>query len=66
MILARYVLTVHSPDVVDASEGSADTWERTDARVLADLPAMLEAVEEDLGDLLRDGYEVTIESETTL
>lgn len=66
MILARFILTIHSPDIVDASEGSADTWERTDARVLADLPARLEAVEEDLEDLLPEGYTVSIEPETTL
>lgn len=66
VILARYVLTIHSPDVIDASEGSADEWERTDARVLADLPARLEAVAEDLEDLLPEGYTVSIEPETTL
>lgn len=59
MILARYVLSLHAPDVHDV----ADQWERTEARVLADFPARLEAVEEDLTDLLPAGYRITLEPE---
>ena len=63
MILARYLLTLTSPEV-PAEEGSADRWARMDARVLADLPAILEATEEDLNDLLKDGYEIRLEPVT--
>ena len=61
--LARYVLSVRSPEVVPAEEGSAYKWDLSDARLLADLPAMLEAVQEDLQDLLPEAYTVTIEQE---
>jgi hypothetical protein len=57
MILGRWTLTLHAPEVHDV----ADQWERTEARVLADFPARLEAVEEDLGDLLPAGYEISFE-----
>jgi hypothetical protein len=54
MILATYDLQVVSA----GQEGSALTQD--DKRVLANLPAMLEAVEEDLTALLPPGYEAVI------
>ena len=62
--LARYVLSVRSPEVVPAEEGSAYRWALSDQRVLANLPAMIEAAEEDLQKLMPDGYSVTIREET--
>lgn len=61
MILARYILIVDGPDDTPAEEGSADVWERQDQRVMADMPARLEEVEENLTDLLPEGYSVRIE-----
>ena len=62
--LARYVLSVRSPEVVPAEEGSAYKWDLSDQRLLANLPAMLEAAEENLQDLMPEGYTVTIREET--
>jgi len=58
--LATYNLQVFGPEDEPAEEGSAYRWGEQDKRVLADLPAMLEAVEEDLTDLLPDGYQAVI------
>lgn len=57
MILARYVLTLHGPDEPEQGPRAAET----SARVLANLPAMLEAVEEDLLSILPENFEVRIE-----
>ena len=61
MMLRRYTLTIHGPDERPAEEGSADQWLKSDDRVLADLPAMLEEAEENLTDVLPEGYTATIE-----
>ena len=55
-IIAAYVLNVHAPDVEDHATDPL----LADQRLLADLPAMLEAAEEDLQDLMPEGYTVTI------
>ena len=62
--LTRYVLSVRSPEVVPAEEGSAYKWDLSDQRLLANLPAMVEAAEENLQDLLPEGYTITIREET--
>lgn len=61
MILRRYTLSIHGPDDAPADEGSAEQWMKSDDRVLADLPAMLEEAEENLTDILPEGYSATIE-----
>ncbi len=43
-------------------EVSPFTLPAQDKRVLANLPAMLESIEEDLSDLLPEGYEARIRS----
>ncbi len=58
--LASYRVDIFSPEVVEAQEGSAFTWEMSDQRLLANLPAMMESMEEDLQNLLPDGYSVRI------
>ncbi len=59
MIIARYVLEIVSEaSVVDASE--AYDWDMREARVLADMPARLEEVEENLTDMLPDGFKAQI------
>ena len=58
--IATYTIQVFGPESVPADEGSADTWEREDQRVLANLPAILEAAEEDVTKLLPDGYRAII------
>jgi len=58
--LATYNLQVFGPESEPAEEGSAYNWGESDARVLSNLPAMLEAVEEDLTSLLPEGYTVKI------
>lgn len=60
--IATYTLRLLSEDV-PAEEGSADRWYRADQRVLADFPAMLEEVQENLDDLLPEGYSVEIEKQ---
>ncbi len=59
--LAEFLIVILSPQIVSA-EGDADvTYLMQDKRVLADLPAMLEAAAEDLTDLLPPGYTARIE-----
>lgn len=58
--IATYTLQVFAPTDAPAEEGSADQWLREDQRVLANLPALLEAAEEDLTKLLPDGYRAII------
>lgn len=58
--LATYTLQVFGPESEPAEEGSAYRWSESDKRVLANLPAMVEAVEEDLTALLPEGYTATI------
>lgn len=58
--LARYVLNIHGPESEPAEEGSAYRWGEQDKRVLANLPAMLEAIEEDLTSLLPEGYTASV------
>lgn len=58
--LAAYVLNVYGPEQEPAEEGSAYRWGEQDKRVLANLPAMLEALEEDLTSLLPEGYRAII------
>ena len=59
--LACYTLNVYGPESEPAEEGSAYRWGDTDKRLLANLPAMIEAIEEDLTDLLPEGYTAKIE-----
>ena len=56
MILARYLVEVISDDI----QGDASDFELRDARVMADLPARLEEIEENLTDLLPEGYSARI------
>lgn len=58
--LATYTLQVFGPEQEPAEEGSAYRWGEQDKRVLSNLPAMLEAVEEDLTLLLPEGYRAII------
>jgi hypothetical protein len=59
--LACYTLNVYGPESEPAEEGSAYRWGDTDKRLLANLPAMMEAIEEDLTDLLPEGYTAKVE-----
>jgi len=58
--LACFNLNIYGPESEPAEEGSAYRWSESDARVLSNLPAMLEAVEEDLTKLLPEGYTAQI------
>lgn len=58
--IATYTIQVFAPEEVPADEGSADQWYIEDKRVLANLPALLEAAEEDLTKLLPEGYRAII------
>lgn len=58
--IATYTVQVFGPTEVPADEGSADQWMREEQRVLANLPALLEAAEEDLTKLLPEGYRAII------
>ena len=58
--LAAYVLNIFGPESEPAEEGSAYRWSESDKRVLANLPAMIEAVEEDLTSLLPEGYRAIV------
>lgn len=58
--IATYTIQVFGPESVPAEEGSSDVWMKEDQRVLSNLPAMLEAAEEDLTKLLPDGYRAII------
>jgi hypothetical protein len=59
--LACYTLNVYGPESEPAEEGSAYRWGDKDKRLLANLPAMIEAIEEDFTDLLPEGYTAKIE-----
>lgn len=50
--IATWNIQIFSPE----PEEDAPRLSETDKRVLADLPAILEAAEEDLEDLLPEGY----------
>jgi hypothetical protein len=54
--LQTYSLTVFSPD-------ETDEWLRQEKRVLANLPALIEEIEENLLDILPEGYAVVIKEE---
>jgi hypothetical protein len=54
--IATFNVQIFSPE----QEQDRPTWSELDKRVLADLPAMLEAVEEDLENLLPENYKVRI------
>lgn len=60
--IATYTIQIIGPEEVPAEEGSADTWMKQDERVLANLPAILEAAEEDLTKLLPEGYRAIIKN----
>lgn len=60
MTLATYNIQILGPEEQPAEEGSAFRWSQEDKRVLSNLPAMLEAVEEDLSELLPEGYSARI------
>ena len=59
VVLARYTIEIIAPD------DPPITWNHrvTTPRVVANLPAMLETIEEDLTDLLPPGYRVAIKEE---
>ena len=54
--LAVYTIQIFSPEEEPERLTGAYRWSESDKRVLANLPAMMEAVEEDLTKLLPDGY----------
>jgi hypothetical protein len=58
--LATYNLQIFTPPVRTLGEAEVYLLDATDRRVLADLPAMLESVEERLVKLLPEGYEARI------
>lgn len=58
--IATYNLQVFSPKVEPEKETSVYRWSESDKRVLADLPAMLELIEEQLMGLLPKGYTAQI------
>lgn len=62
--IARYTIDIYSRESEPAEEGSAYRWGEEDARVLSNLPAMIEAAEEDLTDLLPEGYRCIINEAT--
>lgn len=59
MILERYTLEIVSDDSITKAR-EIDRWARSDERVRADLPALLEEVEENLTSLLPEGYQAQI------
>lgn len=61
--IATYTIQVLSPDLVThpGAGGSPYRWSESDKRVLANLPAMIESIEEDFTDLLPEGYSVKLE-----
>lgn len=61
MTLATYTLRVLREDGI--TPPSLFTPQEEDRRMLANLPAMLEAVEEDLSKLLPEGYRAIITRE---
>lgn len=58
MIIARYTLAIISQEVVDVKDGA--DWELREARVMADMPARLEEIEENLSDMLPEGYSARV------
>jgi len=58
--LAAYVLNIYGPESEPAEEGSAYRWSESDKRVRANLPAIIESVEEDVTSLLPEGYKAVI------
>lgn len=58
--LACFNLNVYGPESEPAEEGSAYRWSESDRRVLANLPAMLQEIEENLTGMLPEGYWVRI------
>lgn len=53
-------IQTYTIQVIEESPNNRDGFIRQHKRVLADLPAMMEAAEEDLSDLLPDGFRVVI------
>lgn len=58
--LARYTIDIYSPEVVPEEASSEYQWALSDNRVLADLPAVMEAVAEMIAEILPVGYTVDI------
>lgn len=58
--LARYIINIYGPESEPAEEGSAYRWSQSDARVLADLPAVMESLETNLTAMLPEGYTIEI------
>lgn len=58
--LACFNLNIYGPEVALEDVSPLSTSNQQDKRVLANLPAMLEAVEEDLTKLLPPGYSAVI------
>lgn len=58
----RQTIATYNIQIVAADEGApySPSWSQDDKRVLSNLPAMLEAVEEDLTKLLPPGYSAVI------
>ena len=59
--IATYRLEIIGPDSPEGASPFHNT--QSDQRVLANVPAMLEAVEEDLTKLLPEGYRAEIKEE---
>jgi hypothetical protein len=59
--LACYTLNIYGPESEPAEEGSAYRWGKSDNRLLANLPAYVESWQEDMSDILPEGYTVKIE-----
>jgi hypothetical protein len=58
--IASYTLEVLAPSEVPAEEGSAYNAEQQERRVLSKLPALVEEAEENLSDMLPEGFRVRI------
>ena len=61
--LATYTLQIFGPEDETLSwspSGPRSSHDDTDKRLLADLPAIMESVEEDLTDLLPEGYRAVV------
>lgn len=59
--IATYALRVLAPEDAPAEEGSAFAMQQQERRVVANLPAMLEAAQENLQDLLPVDWTVEVE-----
>lgn len=59
-VLETYSLQILTPESSPAEEGSAFSLEQQEKRVLANLPAMLEDAQENLSDVLPEGWSVRI------